>query len=264
MLVTMSDKILNADLIGSIKDELENHPVYAAVSTVEDLQVFMQHHIFSVWDFMSLIKFLQAQITPTRVPWVPAGDKKVRRFINELVLEEETDESSQEGEFSSHFELYLQAMDEIGADTQCMRNFIQTVENSGIEQALTLSCVPEASRQFTQKTFDFIKDNKSHQVAAALALGREHIIPCMFRSILQEIGVSEAQAPIFHFYLNRHIHLDEDFHAPLSLRLLNALCDADEQKIDEAVIAAKQAVQARLVFWNGVYDAIKNRAEAAA
>ena len=260
----MSNKQLNADLIGTIKDELENHPVYAAVSTVEDLQVFMQHHVFSVWDFMSLIKFLQAQITPTSVPWVPAGDKKVRRFINELVLEEETDESSQEGEFSSHFELYLQAMDEIGADTQCMRKFIQTVENYGIEQALALPCVPEASRQFTQKTFDFIKDNKSHQVAAALALGREHIIPCMFRSILQDIGVSESQAPIFHFYLNRHIHLDEDFHAPLSLRLLNALCGDDDQKIDDAVTAAKQAVQARLAFWNGVHDAIKSRAEAAA
>jgi len=264
MLMTMSNKPLNAEMIGPIKDRLEIHPVYAAVSSIEDLQVFMQHHVFSVWDFMSLIKFLQAQITPTRVPWVPAGDKKIRRFINELVLEEETDQSTQEGEFSSHFELYLQAMDEIGADTQCIRMFIQTVGNEGIEQALALTCVPEASRRFTQKTFEFIEDNKAHQVAAALALGREHIIPCMFRSILQDIGVSEAQAPIFHFYLNRHIHLDEDFHAPLSLRLLNALCDADDQKIDEAVIAAQQAVQARLDFWNGVHDVIKRRTEAAA
>ena len=95
-------------------------------------------------------------------------------------------------------------------------------------------------------------------IAAALALGREHIIPCMFRSILKKIGVTDKEAPIFHFYLNRHIHLDEDFHAPLSLRLLNSLCDGDEVKIQEAVDAAKQAVTARIQFWDGALAAIKS------
>jgi hypothetical protein len=89
-----------------------------------------------------------------------------------------------------------------------------------------------------------------------LALGREHIIPCIFRSILKNIGITESQAPIFHYYLNRHIGLDEDFHAPLSLRLLNSLCDDNEQKTTEAIDAAKLAVNARLKFWDGVLEAI--------
>jgi ferredoxin len=45
------------------------------------------------------------------------------------------------------------------------------------------------------------------------------------------MAVTEAQAPVFHYYLKRHIHLDEDFHAPLSLRLLAALCGGDPVKI---------------------------------
>jgi hypothetical protein len=252
--------IITNEIILSFKNRLEDHPVYAAVASIEDLQCFMQHHVYSVWDFMSLIKYLQSVIAPTRYPWTPHGDANVRRFINELVLEEESDETSKPGEFSSHFELYTNAMHEIGANTSMSADFISAVRQDGIDKALALPGIPSPSREFTSTTFRFIQANKPHQVAAALALGREHIIPCMFRSILKRMSVSESQAPIFHFYLNRHIHLDEDFHAPLSLRLLNSLCANDAQKSQEAIDAAHDAVNARIKFWDGVLEAIKTRA----
>lgn len=248
--------LISKDFISSFKSQLEDHPIYQAVTTVEDLQCFMEHHVYSVWDFMSLIKYLQHQVAPTHFPWTPQGDADVRRFINELVLEEESDETNVSGEFSSHFELYLTAMQEIGADTTASEQFIHTINNAGIDTALTSDSIPDPSRKFTSTTFQFIQNDKPHQVAAALALGREHIIPCMFRSILDKIGVSEKEAPIFHFYLNRHIHLDEDFHAPLSLRLLNGLCAGDSTKTDEAVEAANLAIKARLALWDGVLAAI--------
>jgi len=156
------------------------------------------------------------------------------------------------------FVKYHKAMVEIGANTSPSSDFIRTVKEKGIEAALALPGVPSPSRIFTSKTFQFIKDNKPHQVAAALALGREHIMPLMFRAILQKIGVSEKEAPIFHFYLNRHINLDEDFHAPLSLRLLNGLCDGNEVKIQEAVEAANVAVDARVQFWDGILKVLKS------
>lgn len=249
---------ITSEIIASFKQQLEDHPVYTAVRSIEDLRCFMQHHVYSVWDFMSLIKYLQSVIAPTTYPWTPQGDANVRRFINELVLEEESDATQVAGEFSSHFELYHKAMEEIGADTAPSSKFIQTVKDHGIEAALALPEVPAPSRAFTATTFQFIHGNKPHQVAAALALGREHIIPCMFRAILQRIGVAGQQAPIFHFYLNRHIHLDEDFHAPLSLRLLNELCGDDEVKIQEAVHAAQAAINARIGFWDGVLEAIQS------
>lgn len=252
----MSDPI-TSEIILSFKQQLEEHPVYEAVASIEDLQCFMQHHVYSVWDFMSLIKYLQSIIAPTTFPWVPRGDGNVRRFINELVLEEESDETQDNTRFSSHFELYHHAMTEIGADISVSSRFIDTVRDQGIHAALDLADVPAPSREFTGQTFRFIEADKPHQVAAALALGREHIIPCMFRSILKNIGVSDKDAPIFHFYLNRHIHLDEDFHAPLSLRLLNSLCQGDAQKTEEAIDAANTAVQARVKFWDGVLEAIE-------
>lgn len=251
----MSDNI-TSEVIASFKHQLQDHPIYEAVSTIEDLRCFMEHHIYSVWDFMSLIKYLQSVVAPTRYPWTPRGQGSVRRFINELVLEEESDETNVPGEYRSHFELYHKAMSEVGADTSQSERFVAAVERQGIAAALELSCVPAPSRTFTATTFRFIDGDKPHQVAAALALGREHIIPCMFRSILRRIGVTDKQAPIFHFYLNRHVHLDEDFHAPLSLRLLNGLCDGDENKLQEAVDAAELAVRARIEFWDGVLAAI--------
>jgi len=247
---------ISAEIISSFKQKLENHPVYDAVSSIEDLQCFMEHHIYSVWDFMSLIKYLQSKIAPATYPWVPAGDGSVRRFINELVLEEESDETMDSAKHASHFELYQQAMQEIGANVDGIRAFIQTVSSQGITKAFADTAIPEPSKAFSSTTFRFINNDKPHEVAAALALGREHIIPCMFRSILEKIGVTDKQAPIFHFYLNRHIHLDEDFHAPLSLRLLNNLCD-NETKVLEAIKAAEMAVEARLEFWDGVCEAIK-------
>jgi hypothetical protein len=238
---------------------LENHPVYAAVAELDDLRCFMEHHVYSVWDFMSLIKSLQAVVAPSGVPWVPRGDGSVRRFINELVLEEESDATDLPGVHSSHYELYRRAMAEIGADGAASAEFVDLVAHDGIEAALSLPCVPAAARAFTTQTFGFIASGRPHEVAAALALGREHLIPTMFRAMLRRIGVGEQRAPVFHFYLKRHINLDEDFHAPLSLRLLERLCAGDPQRLREAADAARAAVQARLVFWDGVLAAIEAR-----
>jgi hypothetical protein len=252
--------MLNADFIESLRLRLEAHPIYAAVNTLDDLRVFMQHHVYSVWDFMSLIKYLQNEIAPARWPWTPRGDASVQRFINELVLEEETDIAlpGQEG-YTSHFMLYLEAMREIGADAAIPERFVQKVAEQGVDTALCAGLAPAPSAAFTRTTFDFLVSGKPHTVAAALALGREHVIPSMFRAFLSRMAVTEAQAPSFHYYLNRHVHLDEDFHAPLSLRLLAALCDNDPGKWREAEAAAETAVNARMLFWDGVLKALPSQ-----
>ena len=257
--------MLNENLIESLRVRLEAHPIYAAVTTLDDLRVFMQHHVYSVWDFMSLIKYLQNEVAPARWPWTPMGDALVQRFINELVLEEETDISlpGHEGH-TSHFMLYLEAMREIGADADTPARFVQMVAEQGIEAALASGLAPAPSAAFTRTTFGFLASGKSHTVAAALALGREHVIPSMFRAFLSRMAVTEAQAPSFHYYLNRHVHLDEDFHAPLSLRLLAAQCGDDANKWREAEAAAEAAVNARLQFWDGVIAALPSQQSQAA
>ena len=249
--------------VGAVRDlqeALDAHPVYAALRTVADLRVFMSHHVYSVWDFMSLIKYLQGRVAPVRVPWTPRGSAAVRYFINQLVMEEESDEAppGEDGipRHASHFEFYCQAMAEIGADADAPRAFVRRVEEQGVRAALASGRVPEPSRRFTGGTFDLLDADRPHCVAAALALGREHVIPGMFRSFLGRMGIPAGEAPAFHYYLERHVHLDEDFHGPLSLRLLDELCEGDPGRVAEAEGAARDALGARITFWDGVAEAV--------
>jgi hypothetical protein len=253
---------LNLDHIVPLQEQLYAHPIYGAVRERRDLQIFMEHHVFSVWDFMSLVKYLQQQIAPAQVPWMPTGDPSLRYFINQLVLEEESDTApGAQGQpwYGSHYELYCQAMDEIGADGALPGRFLSLVAEQGIDKALYSDLVPLPARYFTETTFCFIREDKPHLVAAALAVGRERLIPGMFRLFIERMAISAEEAPAFHYYLNRHIHLDEGLHGPLSMRLLATLCGADAQRIEEAETAAEEAICARIRFWDGVLDAIETR-----
>jgi len=240
--------------------ELNEHPIYSELRDVQDLQVFMSHHVFSVWDFMSLIKYLQSKLAPTDVPWMPHGKPDARYFINQLALEEESDliANGPDGPvYSSHFEFYCRAMNEIGADGESPTRFLNLVKEQGLDAALYSDLVPLPSRYFTETTFCFIREDKPHAAAAALAVGRERVIPEMFRAILARTGIAEDAAPTFHQYLNRHIHLDEDFHGPLSMAMLDQLCGDDPDRLDEATIAAEEAICARIRFWDGVLEAVR-------
>lgn len=255
---------LDLSSLQELRQRLNSHPVYQAVDGLPALRAFMGHHVYSVWDFMSLLKHLQHVVAPAGAPWLPQGDPRLRRFINELVLEEETDEAPEDGSdemaYASHFELYVAAMADVGADAGAPMAFIDAVRRQGVDQALATAAVPEPARRFMKTTFGFIASGKAHVVGAALALGREQIIPPMFRALLAKMGIAADRAPRFHYYLERHIHLDEDFHAPMSLRLLEALCGGDPLKKAEALAAARQAIEARIAFWDGVEAALAAKA----
>jgi hypothetical protein len=256
---------LNLEHILPLREQLNAHPVYGAIRDQRDLRVFMEHHVFSVWDLMSLIKYIQQHIAPNQVPWMPKGDPGLRYLINQLVLEEESDTApGPDGnlQYGSHFEFYCRAMAEIGADSTLPERFLSLVAEQGIDAALYSDLVPLPARYFTETTFCFIREDKPHVVAAALAVGRERLIPGMFRRFLDRMAIGADQAPAFHYYLNRHVHLDEDFHGPLSMKLMAVLCGDDPKRIEEAETAAEEAVCARIRFWDGVAEAIEARRRA--
>ncbi len=102
-------------LVAPLREALVQHPFYTEVNSLDRLRGFMGMHVFAVWDFMSLVKRLQREVTCQRLPWMPPSSSRISRFANEVVLGEESD-LDPAGMPVSHFELYLRAMDEIGAD----------------------------------------------------------------------------------------------------------------------------------------------------
>ena len=257
--------VLTSAEMQCMRAQLADHPLYGAVQQLSDLRCFMEHHVYSVWDFMSLLKHLQGLLAPTGHPWLPSPDPRLRRFINELVLEEESDCVADEGgeRYLSHFELYLEAMAEVGADCARPRRFIEEVSCAGVDVALRGPHIPEPSRLFCTHTFAALASGRGYVVAAALAFGREQVIPAMFRGLLARLAVRRRRAPRFYDYLERHIALDEGFHGPLALQLVERLCAGDPQRLQQAADAARAAVRARLALWDGVLGVLGGQVQAA-
>jgi hypothetical protein len=89
-----------ADLRAALAIErtaLLEHALYRRMASIDDLRTFMEHHVFAVWDLMSLLKSLQAKLTCVDVPWVPRATAEAQRLVNEIVLIEERDESADGG-----------------------------------------------------------------------------------------------------------------------------------------------------------------------
>ncbi|WP_342623833.1 DUF3050 domain-containing protein [Pseudomonas alkylphenolica] len=232
------------------KEQLSSHPIFAEIHSLAVLQRFMETHVFAVWDFMSLTKRLQQELTCVALPWLPPQDPKAARLINEIVLGEESDERLDQGHYS-HFELYLDAMREVGASTQAIERFVSLQrEGIGYASALQQAGASDAARQFVCHTLDIALNAPAHSVAAAFLHGRESVIPGMFQRILDDWGITGEQAPTFRYYLQRHIEVDAEDHGPAAEQLLARLVQDDPQREQQVYQAAIAAVQSRIALWD--------------
>ncbi len=241
----------------SWRTALLTHPVYQQVNNLESLRVFMESHVFAVWDFMTLLKTLQRRLTGIDLPWLPPQDIFSARLVNEIVLAEETDEVAP-GHYLSHFHLYLKAMEEVGADTQLICYFIDALKKGILaREALRLPPLPESTKSFVLHTLTAAQ-GLTHEVAAVFLLGREDVIPKMFKKIIAELRDSQGlSCDTFLLYLERHAELDEEQHAPMGKKLLNNLCGNDSVKWHQAFLAAKKALQVRKSLWDGITQSIE-------
>lgn len=243
--------------LAPMSERLTSHPLYTAIKDLRDVRRFMEVHVFSVWDFMCLLKALQRDLTCVDPVWLPNGDNSTRRMINEIVLGEESDETMDRQGAVSHFELYLEAMEACGADTGPVRSFLGEIRETGAwPKDLDRHGVPKAAQRFLADTRRTLAEGKLHKTAASFTFGRENIIPDMFTAIVAEIDKETQNLGIFVYYLNRHIELDGDEHGPLAHRMIATLCGDDAEKWREAGQAARSALEARLALWDDVYASL--------
>ncbi|SFS06247.1 Protein of unknown function [Granulicella pectinivorans] len=248
-----------AERLRPLYEQLAQHRLYRSFASIEDLRVFLEAHVFAVWDFMSLLKVLQRGLTCVDVPWVPSTFPVSRRLINEIVLGEESDVYA--GRPASHFEIYLMAMKACGASTVAIDALVAGVRR-GEEIDGLLAAAPVEAREFVRTTFGFIKSGKLHAVAAAFTFGREDLIPDMFRSFIRDQNdAMEGRLEMLRWYMERHIEVDGDEHGPMALRMIAELCGNDAAKWQEASVAAEEALLARIALWDGVVEGIELRRE---
>lgn len=241
----MNPKIIEINKnIQLYKNEIVNHDLYKRLNNINDIATLMESHAYAVWDFMCLLKALQSILTCTSSPWKPVGDTKIRRLINSIVLEEESDVDL-DGEPASHFEMYLDAMQQCGANTKPIENFVSNVKYNEIPKVN-----PDVD-SFIRTTFSIINSKKPHRIAAAFTFGREDLIPDMFSAIVKEYN-SDNKLDKFVYYLERHIELDGGEHGPLALQLVSDLCGDDKAKWKEVEDTAVECLIARKKLWDSI------------
>ena len=270
---------------------LANHPVYGMVQDRDALRIFMKSHVFAVWDFMSLLKSLQRNLTCMEVPWLPVADTDSARLINEIVVGEETDEIFP-GTYWSHFELYIAAMKEVNADTGPIEAFEHGLRTTKRKPATIMRDLdlPQSTRDFVDYTLRAAR-GEVHEVASVFLFGREDVIPSMFMKLLnfhgtvvstsrgslmlRSLAIKAAKAierrvrpedvrlpdgppdDAFRIYLERHIELDGESHGPMGEKLLMNLCGRDAEKWAQATEAAIEALKVRRMLWDGVMAEIQ-------
>jgi hypothetical protein len=243
--------------VSEARDRVVQHPLYAGLDTHDAVVTFMEHHVFAVWDFMSLLKSLQRNLTCVTVPWIPTGPTGSRRLINDIVMVEESDELG-DG-FISHFELYVNGMREAGADTTAIDTLVDLLRGGAtVQDALAAAGVPTPSVEFAGTTWEIIENMPVHCQAAAFAFGREDLIPDMFTQV---VAINERSGKLGTFvdYLERHIEVDGEQHTPMAMQMVTDLCGDDEQKWQDCAETVNTALAARARLWDNILTAIKNR-----
>ena len=127
---------------------------------------------------------------------------------------------------------------------------LASIEGEEVGEAVLalVNCGADASvAEFVKNTWLFIKSDRPHRIAAAFTLGREDVLPGIFRGCVASLGSQlETSLPNLRYYLERHIELDEDRHAPMAIKVMHELCGNDCRRWEEASDAAEKALRARI------------------
>lgn len=252
-------EILTATKIGQLqaalnplRQQLTDHPLYTSLKDMENLKVFTQNHVYAVWDFMSLLKALQIRLTSVSLPWQPVGDAETRFLINEIVTGEESDVDEQ-GNRCSHFELYLEAMEQLGVDTRPVLEFSAGLTAQNYREYIASGDLQEAVKAFLTYTFDIAFHAPVHVIASVFTFGREDIIPDMFIGLVRSLATSYPEKlSILKYYLERHIEVDGGEHSDLGMQMVSRLCGKDAAKWQEATAAAIRSLEMRVHLWDGI------------
>ncbi len=252
----MDDK-LHEIIIGiqPLVDAIAHHKLFGAITSIARLRRFTEIHVYAVWDFICLLKALQRKLTSQHLLWSPPVNPLGCYLVNTLVAEEESD-CIENNHYLSHFELYLEAMRQCGADTSGIRQFIASIyPEQSLISLLATNNLPKPAQRFIQDTFEII-EKESHAIAASLAFAREQITSNMFTRLLNTIESPKdpsCSLHLFKVYLQRHIELDSSQHSQQSQRLVATLCGSDKCKWDEVLEAAWFSLHSRLQLLDGIY-----------
>ena len=232
-----------AQKVVSVADRTAAHPVFSLVTSLEQARTYMEFQVWCVWDFMCLAKAVQTGLGTFTIPWLPPKNGALLAAINEIISGEETD-TGPDGKIASHFEIYLAAMHQAGADTTAINTFLQALRDGvNWEAALHKSGAHPGSIRYVSGTIRTSLE-PLHRSVASFCLGREELVPMMLVTMLRNIP-RLPELEMFRWYIQRHIALDAESHGPLSSDLFDSIAGVDAETRQDALKTAAWAIAER-------------------
>lgn len=243
-------------LVKGLQQLAGEHRVFAQITSIDKLRLFVEFHVWCVWDFMCLAKALQRKLGSQTNFWTPSKRPDLLRLINDIIEEEETD-IAVDGRILSHFEIYVEAMREIGADIEPITNFIYDMEqNRDAIPALEARGIPKSSIEFVKSTLD-IAQMEAHEIASAFAFSRENLVPNMLSSLLPNVLRDTAENSALIWYMRRHIELDFNEHGSASVDIFEGLVGSDPAIRSNSLSIAAAAIEARIRYLDAISEALE-------
>ena len=237
--------------------KLMNSELYKEIASVSNLCFFMEQHVFAVWDFMCLLKELHRRIVSTSAPWFPPKDALSAHLINSILSEEESDLTLDGKTYASHYEIYISAMENLGANTCSIKQFLSLLSDGvDVSEAMHLIHLRTGTKRFVSTTFSFF-NCELHELMSVFVFGREGITSKIFSSLINALKKKvdiEKEVAFNHliYYLKRHVDLDGNEHFPKALEMLSNFIGYDTKKWKEAEMAARKALTARIDFLSDI------------
>jgi hypothetical protein len=252
------DRILQKVL--PAQDKILNHQVYKEIENLDDLNLFLEYHVFFVWDQMSSLKAMQKDLTCMNVPWVPKRSPQTRKYINELVLNAEGNDLISETVLSE-YESYLELMRESDADSSSIERLEKSINRGeNFKDLLDHLDMPKVVKSYLDFTYKTIESKDAHKIAANFVFGKQSLIPHRLVKLLNELNKKfpvdlSLQIKYFESKVMKETGKIED----VAKKIFEELCGHDEEKWDDVAEVAERTLERRLQLWDDIKNAILNQ-----
>ena len=248
--------------IAPFNSKLINHKIYGQISDMRKTKIFMESHVFSVWEYLTMLKALQRELATRDISFLHENVPDLPYLINQIVLNEEIEEESR-GEYLSAmglYQLYINSMDEIGADSNPIKYFVDCIKvnknwNNTIRDTITrFDNIPIQTYEYLNYNLKMIELSEIHELAGIFFFGREDINSKFILLIKSNIEHEKSLSNLKNI-IKRHVDDDSKNKNPiLGEYINNILCKDDDKKWKKVEISVIEAIKKRIELWDGMLD----------
>ncbi len=230
-----------------LRKQIVHHDIFQQLDSLEHLQLFMESHAFVVWEDLSIVRAFQKSKNKDFVPWALRENAAQMRSLYATLLLAEAD-LDMEGKPQNHLDLYIQAMEEVGANTSKIGLLMRYLEQGvpWVDAVSSLRINPRYKEGIIH-LLRHLELAEAHHLYALFGFARLHQIPPLLEATALDLAEQHPEhVATFVYYLEQarqYMCLQEDV---LMAQMLTEQCGQDKEKWDSCTRLVAEVLQWRI------------------